>query len=100
LKGIAEVNGRKCYRVFVERANGNGFTEYYDVESGLKLRRVEPQMTPEGNFQVITDFSDHKAVDGILFPHTIDQNAGMKFHFVASKILVNKPIGDSVFQVQ
>ncbi len=100
LKGIAEVNGRQCYRVFVERANGTSFTEYYDVESGLKLRRVEPQITPEGNFQVITDFSDYKAVDGILFPHTIDQNAGRKFHFVARKILVNKPIGDAVFKIQ
>ncbi len=100
LNGMLEVNGRMCYRVFVQRASGSNFTEYYDVETGLKSRRVESQSTPEGNFQVITDFSDYKAVDGILFPHTIHQNAGTKFHFVAKSIQVNKPIGDTVFQVE
>jgi predicted Zn-dependent peptidase len=100
LNGVVEVEGRKCYRLFIQKSSGGAFTDYYDQETHLKIRRVENQTSEEGNFQVTTDYADHKAVNGVLFPHTIHQNAGMQFHFTAKSIEVNKPIDPTVFVVE
>lgn len=100
LNGIVEVNGRRCYRVMVQKASGGSFTEYYDVETGLKARRTETQPTEEGTFQVTTDFKDYKPVEGIQLPHTIEQSAGTNFVFNATSIEVNKPIDPATFTVE
>ncbi|HEY0977940.1 MAG TPA: pitrilysin family protein [Flavobacteriales bacterium] len=97
--GVLDINGRRAYRVVVDNADGNTFTEYYDAENGLKLRKVENQATEQGTFQVVTDYSDYKPVDGIRFPHTIRQNAGMDITFTLQKIAVNKGVPPSVFKV-
>lgn len=100
LNGIVEINGRKCYRVAVTKAAGGAYTDYYDMETGLRTRRTETQSTEEGNFAVTTDFSDYKAVNGVLFPHTIAQNAGMNMVFTAKVIAVNPSIPETEFLVQ
>ena len=100
LNGVVDIEGRKCYRIFVQKASGGIFTEYYDKETGLKTRRTETQASEEGNFSVTTDFSDYKAVEGIQMPHAIHQNAGLDMHFTAKSIEVNKPIPATVFTVK
>lgn len=100
LNGVVEIDGRPCYRLLVKRVDGSSFTEYYDKETGLKRRRVEMQAGEEGNFQVTTDFLDHKSVDGIQFPHTIEQHGGMNLRFSATAIAINKDQPPGVFSVQ
>jgi predicted Zn-dependent peptidase len=99
LTGVVEIDGRECYRLFVKRVDGSNFTDYYDRETGLKRRRVEMQAGEDGNFQVTTNWKDYKSVDGVLFPHTIDQHAGMDLHFTATSILVNKDLPPGVFSM-
>ena len=99
LNGVVEVDGRKCNRLLVKKAAGGGFTEYYDAETGLKVRRTEMQAAEQGTIQVTTDFRDYKAVDGILFPQTIEQNMGVNMHFTAKIIEVNKIIDPTVFTI-
>lgn len=100
LNGVVEVNGKKAYRVQVRSSGGGLFNEYYDQATGLKIRRVEAQASEEGTFQVITDFSDYKPVNGVLFPYTIRQNAGMDLTFSATAIEVNKGLPASTFTVE
>ncbi len=99
LNGVVEVDGRKCNRLMVKKAAGGFFTAYFDQQTGLKVRQVEPKATEQGNMQVTTDFKDYKAIDGILFPHTIEQNVGVKMTFTAKVIEVNKPMDESVFTI-
>ena len=99
LNGVVEVDGRKCNRLLVKKAAGGAFTEYYDAESGLKVRRTEMQAREQGTMQVTTDFKDYKAVEGILFPQTIEQNLGVQMHFTAKTIEVNRGIDASVFAI-
>ena len=99
LNGVVDLDGRKCNRLLVKKAAGGAFTEYYDAETHLKVRRTEMQATEQGTMQVTTDFKDYKAVDGILFPHTIEQNVGVNMHFTAKTIEVNKIIDDAVFKI-
>lgn len=100
LTGVVDLNGAKAYRMKVSHSDGNTFTDYYDVKTGLKLRRSETQGSGEHTMQVNTDYSDYSAEGGILFPHTIKQNAGMDITFTATKISVNQGIDASVFKVE
>lgn len=99
LNGVVEIDGRKCNRILVKKAAGGAFTEYYDAETGLKVRRMEAQATGQGTMQVTTDFKDYKEVDGILFPHVIEQNMGQRIVFSATAIEVDRNISPAVFSI-
>ncbi len=99
LIGVVTINERKAYRIMVRKENGM-FTEYYDVESGLKVRRTQTESSPEGTLEVTTDYSDYKEVGDVKFPHTIKQNAGMNFTFTALEVLVNKGVDKSLFRTE
>lgn len=99
LNGVVEVNGRKCNRILVKKAAGGAFTEYYDAETGLKVRHMEARATEQGTMQVTTDFKDYKEVDGILFPQVIEQNMGQNMVFSAKSIEVDRNISPAVFAI-
>lgn len=99
LNGVVTLNGKKAYRVQVKAADGGLFTEYYDQATGLKVRRVERQISEEGTFEVVTDYSDYRPESGVQFPHTVRQNAGMDITFQATAIAVNQGIPASVFAI-
>lgn len=101
LMGVVEINGKKAYRVNVKTLPGGQFDEYYDVTSGLKLRRKDFQAQEGGGYiKVITDYSDYAPEGGVLFPHTLHQGGGMDMTLTAKAINVNKGIADSVFSVE
>jgi predicted Zn-dependent peptidase len=71
LKGIEKVEDANAYKIVVTNPAGNTITEYYDIETNLKIRDVTTQ---EGQGQTVTtinDYQDYSEVDGILLPHTI-----------------------------
>jgi outer membrane lipoprotein-sorting protein len=95
LLGIEEINGKDAYKV--EQINPNGIdksTDYYNVETGLKIRSVEKQS--------ITDFENYKEVEGgIKMPYTITQDMGdqtIKLEVVS--IQINTKMKDSVFEMK
>jgi hypothetical protein len=95
-----DLNGVKAYRVQVQTLPGGRFDEYYDVKTGLKLRRKENQEQEGGGWvQVITDYSDYRPEGGVLFPHVLLQKGGMDMTLNATSIAVNKGIDDAVFSV-
>ncbi|WP_298893834.1 insulinase family protein [uncultured Psychroserpens sp.] len=69
LSGIEKVNGKDAYKIEIPGSTV-AITSFYDVESGLKVKEVSVI-----NFQGQTqnqesEFSNYKAVEGIMFPHT------------------------------
>lgn len=48
LKGIEKVDGSDAYQVEVTKASGDIVTEYFDVNSGLKVRTNETEESEEG----------------------------------------------------
>lgn len=101
LMGIVTIDGVKAYRVHVKTLPGGAFDEYYAVDTGLKIRRKDFQ-TQEGvgTMQVVTDYSDYQAVNGILFPHTLRQSGGLSMTLTATEIQVNTGINASVFRLE
>ncbi len=73
---------------------------YFDVNSGLLIRKIQYNQTPLGDIQVQTDYSDYKNVDGVLIPFTVhtagyDFNQTMNFN----KISANAEIADNKFDM-
>jgi len=94
LLGIEEQKDKKqYYKIQVNKGGDRKDTEYYDVTTGLKTR-------VEGK-QGITEYSDYKAVDGVLFPHGMTQNMGPQtINFVVSTIKLNSKLKDDFFGIK
>jgi len=94
LLGIEEQKDQKqYYKVRVNKGGDKKDIEYYDVKSGLKIRT-------EGKLGV-TEYSDYKAVDGVLFPHGITQNMGpQNITFTVSAVKVNSKLKDEFFEIK
>lgn len=99
LGGIVDVNGRACYRLLVVPQNATTFTEFYDTETGFKLRRVETRVSEEGSTTVTTDYGDYRPVNGVFFPYSVKQNVGIEIALTVTEVLVNKGVDAKVFEL-
>ena len=103
LKGIEELDGKKAYKLVVTKPSGGKKTEFYDMQSGLKLKEMETQEGPGGQSMTTTqEFSDYKEVGGILFPHKVTIKGGMPvpLELNVTKIEVNTGLDDSTFRAK
>ena len=95
LAGIVDVNGTKAYELKVSDSK----SYFYSVESGLKIKISETQEMQGNTITQETMIGDYRAVDGILFPHTVTQSFGpQKIDFITSSIELNVSFSDEDFQ--
>lgn len=68
LLGVAILNNKQAYVVRVQIPDDIRQLDFYDVESGLKVRSIR---TTDGvvDFPAATDYGDYRSVGGVLFPH-------------------------------
>jgi zinc protease len=78
----------------------SGTTEvFYDMKTGLKAKEVKTVKTPRGDVKVPTMFSNYKAVNGIMFPHSVGKKSGpMDLKFEVSEIKINEGVSDEDFK--
>lgn len=101
LTGIEQVDGKDAYIVEVSLPKGNKTTEYYDVETGLKVQSVQTQESPAGPATVATRFSDYKDYNGIKVPGVFAVPYGpMTLRFELADAVFNPKVDDAIFKVQ
>jgi len=73
---------------------------FFDVNTGLLIRKIEYDKTPLGNLQVQTDYKDYKNVDGVLIPFTV-HTAGYETNQTTNftNITANAEIADNLFDM-
>ena len=73
---------------------------FYDMKTGLKAKEVKTAKGPDGKeVKVPTTFSNYKAVNGVLFPHTIGVKSGpMDLKFEVQEVKVNEGVTDADFK--
>jgi hypothetical protein len=77
LKVLADaLVGKAAAHVLVGRAFGCNETLYFDVKTGLLVRRVVRMDTPLGELAEQIDYEDWKTVDGVMLPFTLKRNSG------------------------
>ncbi len=100
LLGIEEVDGSPAYKVEVLSPQGQRSLEYYDTQSGLKIRTE----TPEG-FARISDYREVEVeVEGkprvFKFPFKVEQQAGPQLmEMTVEEIKINTNIEESRFDI-
>ena len=69
LVGTSVVNDEKVYEIKIT----DNKTEYYSIESGLKLKEIETTEVEGIQIVVETTVNEYKEVDGVLIPSEINQ---------------------------
>jgi len=99
LTGIESVDGKDAYVVVVTGDSGKT-KNYYDVASGLKVKKSDTAKDSNGQEVVQeTTYGDYKEVDGIKFPHQmVAPAAGQKIEFITISVKVNAPLTKADFE--
>ena len=98
--GMSEVNGRPVYLVEV-RMGEEVSTEFFDVETGLKLRSQEMADAPDGSAMAQnTDYLSYVEKGGLMFPEkiTVPLGPGMSLEFELKNVLFDQAVKDELFQ--
>lgn len=98
--GADTVNGKQLQKVKMELPSGTKWVEFFDSETGLKVkeeREIDTQMGP--GIQTIT-FDDYQSVDGVKYPFKISQAfGGQSLDMTVSSIKINKGLTDDIFVI-
>lgn len=86
LGGIEKIEGADAYAVKSADA-----TYYYDVKSGLKVAEIKKQKAQGQEVEIPTNYSNYKAVDGVMFPFTVKvKQMGMDMQLDVQSYELNK----------
>jgi photosynthetic reaction center cytochrome c subunit len=99
LLGVTRINDRESYEVIIEDTSMHLF---FDIESGLLLRRVNVTNTMLGPLNVQWDFSDYRDVSGLNLPFLIRTSDVSSYDTVVrkfSELKIDSSVGENVFDV-
>ena len=102
LIGVARIDDRESYQVIIEDTSTPSIQLFFDVESGLLLRRVNVTNTMLGPLNVQWDFSDYRDVSGIKLPFFIRTSDVSSYDTVVrrfSEIKIDSLVKEDVFEV-
>jgi predicted Zn-dependent peptidase/outer membrane lipoprotein-sorting protein len=101
LKGIEDVDGQQAYVIEISTPAGSKSTEYYAVDSGLKIMSMSTQETPQGEITQTTVIKSYKEVDGLKFASEIDQQAGpQQVQMTIDEVTINPNLKNSDFSIE
>lgn len=102
LVGPSDVEGAPAYELEITKPSGQVSRTFLDATSFLPLLDVITVERPEGDLVVDVDYSDYKAVSGVLLAHTLVQSvAGTEASQTISIQAVepNVDVPDSMFEM-
>jgi hypothetical protein len=102
LQGKETIDGKEAYKIKLTVATGKESTYYIDSKTNLIIqsRQMAPARGNNPPQEIITNFSDYKLFDGIMFPQTIANPGGgmMGGSTTFDTIVVNKTIDESQYK--
>jgi mono/diheme cytochrome c family protein len=99
--GRASVGGREAYVVEATPSGGGGPEKlYFDVQTGLLVRKYAETKTVLGQFPTQTDYEDYREVDGVKLPFTIRWAIpGRAWGRKITEVRQNVPLDDTQFNL-
>jgi hypothetical protein len=102
LQGKEAINGNDAYKIKVTLPTGKDIFCFIDAKTYLltQIRRTAPsRQGAEGPAkEMTTDFSDYRAVDGVMFPFSISSSGQMGGTTTFDKIEINKPVDEKLYK--
>jgi len=102
VSGIARVNDRDAYFVTIDEGATQSTQLFFDVETGLLLRRVNVTNTMLGPLNVQWDFSDYRDVNGLKLPFVISTSDVASYDTIVRRfkeIKIGSTLDDNIFEV-
>lgn len=100
LDDVEEIDSTKCYKISIESDSSSTWVQYYDVNSGLKMKEIRDVDMPQGKFEQETYYDDYREVDGIKYPFKIKQTIGTQsVEMNVDSIKVNTGLDDKLFEI-
>ena len=91
---MAKVDDQDAYVVTVSSKSGNQVKEYFDVNTGLKLKKE----TSTSQGPSATTYSDYKDVNGIKFPYSETISSQVDIPLKVTDIKINSGLTDADFK--
>ncbi|HXJ03985.1 MAG TPA: photosynthetic reaction center cytochrome c subunit family protein [Candidatus Acidoferrum sp.] len=103
VKGIENIGEHATYVVSGTSPEGTSEEFFFDVQSGLLLRRHIEEQTIFGGFQIRADFDDYREMGGVKMPFVVRWASpggawGTKVSFKVVEVQQNEPIADEKFE--
>jgi zinc protease len=100
LDGVEKINEEDAYKIIMTLPSGIKWSQFYDTESGLKVKEEKYINSPMGLFLQVITFDDYKEVEGMLYPFEINQKIGAQsMEFTVSSIKINTGLIDREFEL-
>jgi hypothetical protein len=99
LVSVENINGKKAYKVKVTNPSKEVKYDYYDAESGLKVRSKSTVNTPNGEITQVEDYKNYRDVRGVKFPFKIEISGAQTMVLEVTSIAINTEIEESVFKL-
>src|SRR6185503_895216 len=99
---VARINERESYQLIIDDSSTQSIQLFFDVESGILLRRVNVTNTMLGPLNVQWDFSDYRDVSSIKLPFLIRTSDVSSYDTVVrrfSEIKIDPSVSEDVFDV-
>lgn len=100
LVGVEKVDDKDAYKIQYS-ADGKDWFDYFDTQTGLKVKRTATIESPRGKMETDVRFGNYKEVNGIKFPFTRSQKMGQfEMTMETQSIKLNKGIDDKQFKIK
>lgn len=101
LDGIKSINGKDGYQVKITSSSGGVITNYYDINTGYKVKEVRVVNDAGGNAlqTITTDYTDYRDVNGIKYPYHLNIDQGQfVIELTVKNIAMNSGLSDGDFK--
>lgn len=99
-EGNEKVNNKAVEKLKYTLPSGIRWFEFYDSESGLKVKEEKEMQTQMGLIQQVVTFENYTEVDGMKYPFKLTQSFGpQSVEMTVSSIKVNKGLSDDIFVI-
>jgi len=97
--GIENINDRQAYRINYLLPDSTVLSDYFDIDTGFKIRQVKTFIGDNNEVEQISDFDNYTVVEGIKYPFRIKQMFGpLKTVIKVISIKVNQDLNDEIFE--
>ena len=102
--GKEKVGEKDAYKLEMATPDGKKWNDYYDVESGLKVKTYSMSETPRGKFENNVLYLNYKKFKGVevLFPSQTKRSGGQMGEIISDiqSVKINKGLKDSDFVIR
>lgn len=100
LVGMEKIDEEDAYQLEVITPTGKKTSQYYGVESGLKLKSEEQEKSPRGEMTRTSYYKDYKEVSmGLKFPYIVKRVTGPQVvEMKVTSIEINSGVSDDTFK--